>query len=102
MAQPQVCRCPQILLHYYGIACKLFLCSGAYSQAAAQEALVLHGMQLDTKFGLTVLISDPAAKVKRSDTTDSSLFVGGLTDKTTEEDVRQLFRGVSRDLAVAS
>ena len=45
-------------------------------------------------FGLSVLISDPSAKTKRTDADDSAnrtLFVGGLTPKTTEHDVKVLF-----------
>jgi RNA recognition motif-containing protein len=44
-------------------------------------------------FPMTVLISDPAAKTKRSDADDSAnrtLFVGGLTGRTTEGDVQAL------------
>jgi len=46
-------------------------------------------------FPLTVLISDPAAKTKRSDDDQSqgrTLFVGGLNSKTTRTDVEQLLR----------
>ncbi|WVO20839.1 uncharacterized protein IAS62_002139 [Cryptococcus decagattii] len=64
------------------------------SPAAAQEALVLHGYKIpgaSTNFGLTVLISDPSAKTKRSDAANSTLFVGGLNNKSTEVDVKGLF-----------
>ncbi len=43
---------------------------------------------------MTVLISDPSAKTKRSDAVQSTLFVGGLNSKTTEEDVDRLFKPV--------
>ncbi|OWZ67231.1 hypothetical protein AYX14_00331 [Cryptococcus neoformans] len=64
------------------------------SPAAAQEALVLHGYKVpgaSTNFGLTVLISDPSAKTKRSDAANSTLFVGGLNNKSTEVDIKGLF-----------
>ena len=46
-------------------------------------------------FGLKVYISDPAAKSKRSDASNSTLFVGGLTQEAREQDVDDLFRAVS-------
>ena len=60
-------------------------------QAAAQEALILHGMQLGD-FGLTVVISDPSARKARTDAAQavSTVFVGGLIAKTSEQDVRDL------------
>ena len=60
-------------------------------QAAAQEALILHGMQMGD-FGLTVVISDPSARKARTDAAQavSTVFVGGLTAKTSEQDVRDL------------
>ncbi|KAK4688382.1 squamous cell carcinoma antigen recognized by T-cells 3, partial [Tremellales sp. Uapishka_1] len=61
------------------------------SPSSAEKALELHGTQPTPGFGLTVLISDPSAKIKRSDAANSTLFVGGLTAQTTEADVRQLF-----------
>ncbi|OCF40172.1 hypothetical protein I317_05996 [Kwoniella heveanensis CBS 569] len=63
------------------------------SPAAAQEALLLHGYKPEGQaFGMTVLVSDPSAKTKRSDAGQTTLFVGGLNAKTTENDVRALFR----------
>lgn len=47
---------------------------------------------------MNVLISDPAARTKRVDASNSTLFVGGLNSKTTEEEVRQLFQPVSTAL----
>ena len=47
------------------------------------------------EFPLTVLISDPTVKSKRTDASESAnrtLFVGGLTAQTTEEDVTSLLR----------
>ncbi|EAL22747.1 hypothetical protein CNBB1950 [Cryptococcus deneoformans B-3501A] len=64
------------------------------SPAVAQEALVLHDYKVpgaSTNFGLTVLISDPSAKTKRSDAANSTLFVGGLNSKSTEVDIKGLF-----------
>ncbi|WWD18688.1 hypothetical protein CI109_103142 [Kwoniella shandongensis] len=61
------------------------------SPSVAQEATVLNGYKTDGGFGLTVLISDPSVKAKRSDATNSTLFIGGLNAKTTEADVRSLF-----------
>ncbi|WWD05336.1 hypothetical protein V865_003409 [Kwoniella europaea PYCC6329] len=61
--------------------------------AAAQEALLLHGYKVSPEgFGMNVLISDPSARTQRSDANNSTLFVGGLNDKTTESDVRGLLR----------
>ncbi|TYJ56665.1 hypothetical protein B9479_002595 [Cryptococcus floricola] len=65
------------------------------SPTSAQETLVLQGYKIpgaSTNFGLTVLISDPSAKTKRSDAANSTMFVGGLNSKSTENDVRGLFR----------
>lgn len=57
---------------------------------------MLDGYRSDpaSRFGLTVRISDPSAKAKRSDEKDSVLFVGGLGSKTTEQDVKDLFKKV--------
>jgi RNA recognition motif-containing protein len=55
---------------------------------------VLNGTKTSDGFQLTVLISDPSAKARRSDTANSTLFVGGLSAKTTEQDVRKLFEEV--------
>ncbi|WVN86727.1 uncharacterized protein L203_101899 [Cryptococcus depauperatus CBS 7841] len=69
------------------------------SPAAAQECLVLHGYKVpdaSTNFGLTVLVSDPEAKVKRSDAANSTLFVGGLNSKTTENEIQGLFKDYGR------
>ncbi|WVQ71771.1 hypothetical protein IAR50_001312 [Cryptococcus sp. DSM 104548] len=65
------------------------------SPASAHETLVLQGYKIpgaSTNFGLTVLISDPSAKTKRSDAANSTMFVGGLNSKTTETEVRGLFK----------
>jgi RNA recognition motif-containing protein len=46
-------------------------------------------------FPMTVLISDPSAKTKRSQSDNSvnrTLFVGGLTSKTTQSDVEELLQ----------
>lgn len=40
-------------------------------------------------------ISDPAAKTKRTDTSNATLFVGGLSSETKQEDVEELLRPVS-------
>lgn len=45
-------------------------------------------------FKLSVKISDPAAKTKRTDATDSKLFVGGLDFRTTEAELQELFEPV--------
>ena len=66
-------------------------------QASAENARILDGYKPngEDKFGMKVLISDPSAKIKRSDAQDSVLFVGGLNAKSTENEVRELFVGVS-------
>jgi RNA recognition motif-containing protein len=46
-------------------------------------------------FGLSVLISDPTVKAQRTDASDSTLFIGGLSRRTTEADVQTLVREVS-------
>lgn len=62
------------------------------SPAAAQNALILHNFKVDgSAFPMQVLVSDPSAKKKRSDASNSTLFVGGLNAKTTEADVKRLF-----------
>ncbi|CAK9779644.1 hypothetical protein CC85DRAFT_289288 [Cutaneotrichosporon oleaginosum] len=61
------------------------------SPAAAQEALVLHKFQpAGESFPMSVLISDPAKRTKRTDYSDCTLFVGGLHPKSTEGEVRHL------------
>ncbi|KAL1413103.1 Splicing factor [Vanrija albida] len=61
------------------------------SPAVAQDALNLNQFKIDGGHPMTVAISDPSAKTKRSDASRSTLFVGGLNAKTTEHDVRGLF-----------
>ena len=45
-------------------------------------------------FGLTVLVSDPSAKARRTDTSsaNATIFVGGLTSKATDHEVEDLLR----------
>ncbi len=54
---------------------------------------------MDGGFGLSVAISDPAAKTQRTDAAaaKTTLFVGGLTAKTKQQDVEELIRPVSRE-----
>lgn len=63
------------------------------SPAAAQEALVLNGMKMG-EFPLSVAISDPAARAKRSDADERgrTLFVGGLKSDATQGEVEEWFR----------
>ncbi|WRT68008.1 uncharacterized protein IL334_004983 [Kwoniella shivajii] len=64
------------------------------SPATAQETLLLHGFKTGNEgFGMNVLISDPSAKAQRTDASTSTIFIGGLNPKTTEEDVRGLLQG---------
>jgi RNA recognition motif-containing protein len=68
----------------------------------AQECLVLNGLKID-EFPLTVLISDPAVKAKRTDADESvnrTLFIGGLTPNTTEQDVEAILRDHGKILHV--
>ena len=67
-------------------------------QASAENARVLDGFKPngEAKFGMKVLISDPSAKIKRSDAQDAVIFVGGLNAKSTETEVKELFDGVGR------
>ncbi|BEI87723.1 uncharacterized protein CcaverHIS019_0104410 [Cutaneotrichosporon cavernicola] len=61
------------------------------SPAAAQEALVLHKFQpAGESFPMSVLISDPAKRTKRTDYSNCTLFIGGLHPKSTEGEVRHL------------
>ena len=61
------------------------------SPASAENALQLHGQPTKEGFSLSVLISDPSKKVKRTDASNATVFVNGLTAKTTETDVQNLF-----------
>lgn len=72
---------------------------GADIQSSAEAARVLDGFKPngDAQFGMKVLISDPSIKAKRSDAQDSVVFIGGLNAKSTEQEVRDLLRAVSRD-----
>jgi hypothetical protein len=67
------------------------------SPSAAQLATSLNGSKEKgvSDFGLTVLISDPAAKKQRSDAGQTTLFVGGVASETSEEDIREHFSKVS-------
>lgn len=56
------------------------------------NALALDGTR-SGEFSLSVKISDPQAKAKRSDST--SLYVKSLTPQTTEADLREQFEKVS-------
>ncbi|GMK58444.1 hypothetical protein CspeluHIS016_0504760 [Cutaneotrichosporon spelunceum] len=61
------------------------------SPAAAQESLVLHKFQpAGESFPMSVLVSDPAKRTKRTDYSDCTLFIGGLHPKSTEGEVRHL------------
>jgi RNA recognition motif-containing protein len=62
------------------------------SPAAAQDALVLNGFKVgDARFGLSVAISDPAARKKRTDDkANTKLYISGLSPKTTEPQLRKL------------
>lgn len=51
----------------------------------------------DDGYPMSVKISDPAARQKRSDEANTKLFVGGLNAKTKEGGVRDLFAKVSFD-----
>lgn len=64
-------------------------------QASAQSALVLDNFKPDDGYPMSVKISDPAARQKRSDEANTKLFVGGLNAKTKEGNVRELFIKVS-------
>jgi len=55
-------------------------------------------MKTEEGFDMTVAISDPSAKTKRTDFSDSTLFIGGLSSETTEEDVRNLLGPVSMSI----
>ncbi|EJT49300.1 hypothetical protein A1Q1_01600 [Trichosporon asahii var. asahii CBS 2479] len=61
------------------------------SPASAQSALVLDHFKPDDGYPMSVKISDPAARQKRSDEANTKLFVGGLNPKTKEGHVRELF-----------
>lgn len=51
----------------------------------------------DDGYPMSVKISDPAARQKRSDEANTKLFVGGLNAKTKEGNVRELFGKVGFD-----
>ena len=59
----------------------------------------MNGMQMEG-FGMSVLISDPSAKNKRTDAINHTLFVGGLTPKATEKEVEELLRPYGHVLGV--
>ncbi|WWC70989.1 uncharacterized protein I206_104942 [Kwoniella pini CBS 10737] len=67
------------------------------SPSAAQSALILHGYKTGNEnFGMNVLVSDPSARTQRSDASNTTLFIGGLDNKTTETDVRGILQGSQR------
>lgn len=98
LAKSEVCRHSAFLLRHNVLTCKLIRTDHLSPiKAAAENARVLNGFKSDpnARFGLTVLISDPAARAKRSDDSNSTLFIGGLESKTTQQDVRSLFQKAS-------
>lgn len=64
------------------------------SPASAQEALVLHGFELEPGLSLNVYLSDPERKKDRTDrdANDRELYVAGLARHTTQADLENLFK----------
>lgn len=63
---------------------------------------MLHKFQpAGENFPMSVLISDPAKRTKRTDYSDSTLFVGGLHPKSTEGEVRHLIEKVGVEQSIA-
>jgi len=67
------------------------------SQSAAQNALELHGRELEPDRPMSVLISDPERKKERTDAdaNEKEIYVAGLSKFTTKEDLMKLFKTVS-------
>jgi squamous cell carcinoma antigen recognized by T-cells 3 len=63
-------------------------------KAAAQEALILNGFEMDG-LKLTVLISDPTRKKNRSDAGARELRVTGVVKTVTKAELEKLFSPVS-------
>lgn len=51
-------------------------------------------------FPMSVLISDPSLRTKRTDASDSTLFIGGLHAKSTEGEVRHLLEQYGTILSI--
>ena len=68
-------------------------------QSSAQNALDLHGRELEPGRPLSVLISNPERKKERTDAeaNEKEIYVAGLSKFTTKEDLIKLFTTVCPD-----
>jgi hypothetical protein len=66
-------------------------------QSSAQNALELHGRELEPGRPISVLISNPERKKERTDAdaNEKEIYVAGLSKFTTTEDLIKLFKTVS-------
>lgn len=66
-------------------------------QSSAQNALELHGRELEPDRPMSVLISNPERKKERTDAdaNEKEIYVAGLSKFTTKEDLEKLFKTVS-------
>jgi hypothetical protein len=71
-------------------------------QSAAQNALELHGQELEPDRPMSVLISDPERRKERTDAdaNEKEVYVAGLSKFTTKEDLMKMFKTVSPAFAV--
>jgi hypothetical protein len=65
-------------------------------QSSAQNALELHGRELEPDRPMSVLISDPERKKERTDAdaNEKEIYVAGLSKFTIKEDLMKLFQTV--------
>ncbi|KZV73245.1 hypothetical protein PENSPDRAFT_627695 [Peniophora sp. CONT] len=68
------------------------------SPAAAKEALMMHGIELESGMPLSVYISNPERKKERTDANANAkeVYVAGLSKFTTKEDLDKRFKAYGR------
>lgn len=66
------------------------------SQGAAQEALLLHGLELEPGLALNVYTSNPERRKERTDqdANEKEVYVAGLSKFTAKEDLVKIFETV--------
>jgi len=74
-----------------------FISIAEYPQSGAENALQLHGQELEPGHILNVLISNPERKKERTDqdANEREIYVAGLSKFTTKADLEKLFKTVS-------
>jgi squamous cell carcinoma antigen recognized by T-cells 3 len=89
----------------------LLFCSGLLAvlnllrvQNSAENALELHGHELEPNHGINVFISNPERKKERTDqdANEREVYVAGLSKFTTQADLEKLFKTVCQLFRIVS